>query len=190
MLASHAMKHMEGVNRVAIAQGRQMEELSNELYRLQQLCGGSQEQSGAAGGAGDAATEVAFLSEYDGVAMARWGLKDQVLFMHFQWRADYWGALPVTAGMSETELFGTAFSGGGAHCNEARRDEARAWGQQQDVELSHRLHVSVQAWLRPCGLAPAWQCGSTRAACGARAGCVRPCATCLRAAPVRGTACP
>ncbi len=160
-LTSCAVPYMEGVNRVAVAQGREAEELNNELQRLHLLCSGSQEQSGAAAGAGDAAARVVLVKDHEGADMARWEPGDRMLFTDFQWQVDYWGALPVTAGMSEAELFGTEFSSGGAQSNEARRDEARAWGQAQDVELSHRLHVSVQAWLRPCGLIPARRCSST-----------------------------
>lgn len=80
---------------------------------------------------------------------ATWQREDAAPFAELCYDADFWGCLPVTAGVSDTEAFGREPLGEGSmklgwtrRVVQGRRGrEDVTWGYQQDVQLAERILV-------------------------------------------------
>lgn len=100
--------------------------------------------------------------------LTTWSEEDWEDFTEFHAQTDYWGYMPVTAGMTDEELFGPPPGGrrlaaaGAMVAAAAGRPgmaERSAWDQKKEVDLHQRIRVSGVTYARP-GLALSIHCSN------------------------------
>ncbi len=137
----------------------QLQLLQQQLQQLQQ--GGADEAAHTCDNPnctecrGDGSSTVTTHATYD---LRTWSEEDMEAFTEFHAQADFWGCMPVTAGMTEEELFGPPPGGrrlvaagavaaaAAAAARGAGMAERRVWSQGNEMDLHQRIRVSGVAF--------------------------------------------